>query len=78
MELVIPNEVRDGKLVKLKRLGVEHVLGRWKPGLSTKPVDQMLKVRRLRVLNPNYPPPDTLKWRRKKPRNSPSASRGSQ
>jgi hypothetical protein len=61
-ELVIPNEVRDGKLVKLKRLGVEHVLGRWKPGLSTKPVDQMLKVRRLRVLNPNYPPPDTLKW----------------
>jgi len=57
-ELVIPNE---GKTV-LNRLGVAHVLGRWQPGLATKPPEQLLKVEKLRVLNPNYPKPNTLKW----------------
>jgi len=57
-ELVIPNQ---GKTV-LKRLGVAHVLGRWQPGLLTKPPEQLLKVQKLRVLNPNYSEPNTLKW----------------
>src|SRR5947208_184586 len=61
-ELLVPNETKNGKLEVLKPLGVAHVLGRWKPGLTTKPREQMLKVRRFRVLNPDYPPPDTLQW----------------
>jgi CHAT domain len=61
-ELVIPNDTRDGQLTRLRALGIEHVLGRWKPGLTTKPSRQMLKVRKLRVLNPNYSEPNTLKW----------------
>lgn len=61
-ELLIPNDNSDGKLTVLKPLGIAHILGRWKPGLTTKPRQQMLKVRRFRVLNPDYPPPDTLAW----------------
>ncbi len=61
-ELVIPNQVLDGKQVQLKPLGVGHILGRWKPGLTMKPPQQLLKVRKFCVLNPNYPPPDTLPW----------------
>jgi hypothetical protein len=61
-ELVIPNDTSSGQLTRLRALGIEHVLGRWKPGLTTKPSRQMLKVRKLRVLNPNYPEPNTLKW----------------
>jgi hypothetical protein len=59
-ELVIPNDSAKG--TKLKPLGIQHVVGRWKPGLTAKPPQQMLQVRRLRVLNPNYAPPNTLKW----------------
>jgi hypothetical protein len=58
-ELLIPN---DSNGTILKPLGVAHVLGRWKPGLTTKPKEQMLKVRRFRVLNPNYAKPDKLEW----------------
>jgi hypothetical protein len=61
-ELLIPNDTSNGQLIKLQSLGIEHVLGRWKPGLTTKPSRQMLKVRKFRVLNPNYPEPNTLKW----------------
>ena len=61
-ELLIPNDNSDGKLTVLKALGIAHILGRWKPGLTTKPKEQMLKVRKFRVLNPDYPPPDTLAW----------------
>ncbi|PYV53880.1 MAG: hypothetical protein DMG96_08925 [Acidobacteria bacterium] len=61
-ELLIPNETKDGKLTVLKPLGVADVLGRWKPGLTTKPKEQMLKVRKFRVLNPKYSPPNTLTW----------------
>jgi len=57
-ELVIPNEGET----TLNRFGVAHVLGRWQPGLATKPPEQLLKVEKLRVLNPNYPKPNTLKW----------------
>ena len=61
-ELLIPNDTSDGQLIKLRALGIEHVLGRWKPGLITKPSRQLLKVRKLRLLNPKYEEPNTLKW----------------
>ena len=64
-ELLIPNDTSNGQLTRLRALGIEHVLGRWKPGLTTKPSRQMLKVRKLRVLNPNYPEPNALKWAQK-------------
>jgi hypothetical protein len=60
-ELLIPNDAPEGSTV-LKPLGVAHILGRWKPGLTTKPKEQMLKVKKFRVLNPDYLPPDTLPW----------------
>jgi CHAT domain len=59
-ELIIPNDLASE--TKLKPLGIEHILGRWKPGLTVKPPNQMLKVHRLRVLNPAYAYPNTLKW----------------
>jgi len=61
-ELLVPNDVESGTDPRLKPLGIAHVLGRWKPGLTTKPKEQMLKVRKFRVLNPKYPPPNTLDW----------------
>jgi hypothetical protein len=57
-ELIVPNQ---GKTT-LKRLGVAHVLGRWQPGLATKPPEQLLRVQKLRVLNPSYEKPYTLRW----------------
>jgi hypothetical protein len=60
-ELLIPNDAPEGSTV-LNPLGVAHILGRWKPGLNSKPKEQMLKVKKIRVLNPDYLPPDTLPW----------------
>jgi CHAT domain len=50
-ELLVPNEVLNGKVTQAKP-----------PGLTMKPPLQTLKVRRFRVLNPNYPPADALPW----------------
>ncbi len=61
-DLLIPNPVPKGKSKQVKALGLAHVLGRWKPGLTMKPPLQTLKVRRFRVLNPKYPPADALPW----------------
>jgi len=59
-ELVIP--FRAGAPVEnLKPLGVAHVLGRWKPGLTMKPpTSQILQVQRFCIMNPRYPEPDDL------------------
>jgi hypothetical protein len=61
-ELVLPNEVVDGRFVELPYLGVGHVLGRWKTSLPIKPTPQRLRVDSFVVVNPGYPPPNTLPW----------------
>jgi hypothetical protein len=61
-ELVIPYATIGGEPVVLKPLGVEHVLGRWRPGLRMMPSPQSVTVQGFCVLNPNYPPPDNLPW----------------
>jgi CHAT domain len=59
-ELIVPYRTNSGKLEVLAPLGRAHVLGRWKPGLPLKPQPQRLTVRKFTVVNPAYPPPDTL------------------
>jgi hypothetical protein len=61
-ELLIPYATIGGKLVELKPLGQEHILGRWKPALSNKPVPQRMTVRRFCVVNPIYSGQNRLPW----------------
>jgi len=61
-ELVVPNDTLNGSFVELPPLGITHVLGRWKPGLRTKPSPQKMRVRKFVVINPSYPQPDSLPW----------------
>jgi CHAT domain-containing protein len=60
-ELVIPHDVRNGKQVVLRQLGVAHVLGRWKPSLTTRPRPQKYPINTFVVLNPTYSS-DPLPW----------------
>lgn len=59
-ELIVPWDKVEGRLVTLEPLGRRHILGRWKPGLRTKPQPQRYRVRRFCIVNPVYPDPDTL------------------
>ncbi|MFH0998095.1 MAG: CHAT domain-containing protein [Pseudomonadota bacterium] len=61
-ELVVPNEIINGKLVVLEPLGISHILGRWKNSLPMKPIPQNLPVRNFCVLNPAYAVPNALPW----------------
>jgi hypothetical protein len=60
-ELVAPF-VPGKRFRPLEPLGVAHILGRWLPGDSIKPVPQSLRVRNFLVFNPHYDPPNTLPW----------------
>jgi hypothetical protein len=61
-ELVIPWATVGDEPVALQPLGVEHVLGRWRPGLRMMPSPQSVTVQGFCVLNPSYPPPGDLPW----------------
>jgi CHAT domain-containing protein len=61
-ELVVPHHLVDGKLAVLEPMGIEHILGRWKPGLTTQPNPQYFPVRNFCALNPDYAPPNQLPW----------------
>ncbi len=60
-ELMIPHR-NEGKATNLPPLGCIHVLGRWKPGLTTKPVPQQLAVENFCAINPKYDGDNALPW----------------
>lgn len=57
-ELVVP--YRDGKV--LPRLGVAHVMGRWRPALGQRPQPQAFRVTRGTIANPRYVGTAQLVW----------------
>jgi len=61
-ELVVPNETINGRFLELPCLGIGHVLGRWKTALPIRPTPQRMNVDNFVVINPAYPPPNTLPW----------------
>ncbi len=61
-ELVIPYGNVGGQQVKGEALGRAHVLGRWKPGASHKPVPQHLLVKKFCIVNPQYSGANQLPW----------------
>lgn len=57
-ELLVP--VRDGKA--LPRLGVAHVMGRWRPSLGMRPRPQRMAVDSPTIVNPKYGGDQALLW----------------
>jgi hypothetical protein len=57
-ELVVPH--RQGKV--LPRLGVAHVMGRWRPALGMRPRPQALTITGATIANPKYQDAGFLIW----------------
>lgn len=57
-ELIIPH--RDGKTYP--RLGVAHIMGRWRPGLGRRPSLQRMRVQHAVLVNPRYDGSTSLAW----------------
>jgi CHAT domain-containing protein len=55
-ELVIPWRNVAGRRDMLAPLGTAHVIGRWRPGLRIKPEPQRYPLRKIAIINPDYPP----------------------
>jgi hypothetical protein len=52
-EIVRPSGRIDGRFVDLPPLGVQHVLGRWRPGIAARPQPQSLAVRQAALVVPD-------------------------
>ena len=61
-ELAIPNRVAAGKFQELDPLGVLHVLGRWRPGMTMRPPMQRMTGRAFVIMRPQYAGDDDLPW----------------
>lgn len=57
-ELIVPH--RGGKV--LPRLGVAHVMGRWRPALGMRPRPQSFTVKAATIANPRYQDAGFLVW----------------
>lgn len=57
-ELIVPH--RQGKV--LPRLGVAHVMGRWRPALGMRPRPQVFAVKDAAIVNPQYQDQGFLLW----------------
>jgi hypothetical protein len=53
-ELVRPSGTIDGKFEEYPRLGVLHVVARWKPELGARPQPQALRIDKMIILTPEY------------------------
>lgn len=60
-ELVQPSGVVSGAYQELPALGISHILGRWKVGLSARPQPQAIPSPRVAIVNPQYAE-DALPW----------------
>jgi hypothetical protein len=60
-ELVQPSGVVANAYRELPALGVSHILGRWKVGLSARPQPQAIRAPRVALINPQYSN-DALPW----------------
>ena len=61
-ELVRPTGIVGGKYQELPVLGISHILGRWKVGLSARPQPQAVPRPRTVIVNPQYANGDDLPW----------------
>jgi hypothetical protein len=61
-ELAIPNRAAGGKFKELDPLGVLHVLGRWRPGMTMRPPMQRMTGHKFVIMRPQYTGDDDLPW----------------
>jgi hypothetical protein len=59
-ELVVPHRLEER--IKLRPLGIEHVIGRWKPGRKLRPSPQRIRAEKFVLLRPAYSGNDQLPW----------------
>jgi hypothetical protein len=53
-ELVRPSGMVAGQFQEFPRLGVLHIVARWKPALAARPQPQALRIRKMTLLTPTY------------------------